>query len=99
MGTSGIGVGASVAASVGASVGASVAGASVAGASVAGGWVAAGVAGAPQAARIMLAGTRSDNNMYRLRFTFLLLREIEFGFNYVREGNRNVSATKHLLPR
>jgi hypothetical protein len=35
------------------------------------------VAGAPpQAARTILESARSDNKTYRLRFTFLLLREI-----------------------
>ena len=52
-------------------VGASVtAGASVA----AGAWVAVGAA--PPQAVTTLARTRSDNKTYRLRFTFLLLREL-----------------------
>jgi hypothetical protein len=60
---------------VGASVAAGVAGASVAaGASV-------GVAAPPQAASSTLDTMRSDNKTYMLRFTFLLLREIDFLFD------------------
>src|SRR5688572_11739258 len=62
--------GASVAASVGSSVAGSVGG------SVTTGGASVAVAGAPPQAVRTLAITRSDNKTNRLRFTFLLLREI-----------------------
>src|SRR6185503_1238754 len=64
-------------------VGASVAGASVAGASVAGASMGASVAVAPppHAERTMLASTSSDRKANRLRFTFLLLRELKVVFD------------------
>ena len=64
--------------------GASVAGASVAGISVAGASVAgASVAAPPHADKTMLVSTSSDSKANSLRFTFLLLREILIGLNYM----------------
>src|SRR5688572_18377168 len=90
--------GASVATSVGGSVAGSVAGGSVGGSVTTGGCVA--VAGAPPQAVSTLAITRSDNKTNRLRFTFLLLREILIWIQLrAMKGTRNVSVARHLLPK